>query len=60
MVADHHEVLKIIHALHRCLSREKKSRRLAANVDKRAALLVLHNLTNNDIADLLETCEIPA
>lgn len=61
VVADQHEVLQVVHTLHRRLIGREERRRLAADVDQRAARLVLHHLTNDDIANLHEpTADIRA
>jgi len=54
VVADYHKVVKVVDALHRGLRGRKERGRLAPNVDKSTALLVLHHLTNHDVANLLE------
>ena len=44
VIANHHEVLEIINALHGSLRRGEESRGLATDVDESTDLLVLHNL----------------
>jgi hypothetical protein len=58
MIANHHEVLEVVNALHRCLGRREQGRRLAADVDERANLLVLHHLSNDDVANLRTRREV--